>query len=290
MKTAIMTDTNSGITIEEGKANGIFVLPMPVIIDGEDYLEESNITHEELYEAMIADKDVMTSQPSPGDLLDFWDDIFEQGYDEIVYIPMSSGLSGSCHTSTQFAEEYDGKVKVVDNHRISVTLHESVYQAKKYEEAGKDGAFIKEALEKDAFNSSIYIAVESLKYLKKSGRVTAAGAMLATAMNIKPVLTIQGEKLDAFAKVRGMKAAQTKMINAMKKDIEERFSEYPIEKINIGVAGTMRNQEDTDEWFKKVQEAFPGYRVFYNPLSCSIACHVGIDTAGIGVSIIDEDI
>lgn len=285
-----MTDTNSGITIEEGKANGIFVLPMPVIIDGEDYLEESNITHEELYEAMIADKDVMTSQPSPGDLLDFWDDIFEQGYDEIVYIPMSSGLSGSCHTSTQFAEEYDGKVKVVDNHRISVTLHESVYQAKKYEEAGKDGAFIKEALEKDAFNSSIYIAVESLKYLKKSGRVTAAGAMLATAMNIKPVLTIQGEKLDAFAKVRGMKAAQTKMINAMKKDIEERFSEYPIEKINIGVAGTMRNQEDTDEWFKKVQEAFPGYRVFYNPLSCSIACHVGIDTAGIGVSIIDEDI
>ncbi len=290
MKTAIMTDTNSGITIEEGKANGIFVLPMPVIIDGEDYLEESNITHEELYEAMIADKDVMTSQPSPGDLLDFWDDIFEQGYDEIVYIPMSSGLSGSCHTSTQFAEEYDGKVKVVDNHRISVTLHESVYQAKKYEEAGKDGAFIKEALEKDAFNSSIYIAVESLKYLKKSGRVTAAGAMLATAMNIKPVLTIQGEKLDAFAKVRGMKAAQTKMINAMKKDIEERFGEYPIEKINIGVAGTMRNQEDTDEWFKKVQEAFPGYRVFYNPLSCSIACHVGIDTAGIGVSIIDEDI
>ena len=290
MKTAIMTDTNSGINIDEGKQNGIFVMPMPVIIDGQDYQEEKNLTHEELYDAMIADKDVMTSQPSPGDLLDFWDSILEQGYDEIVYIPMSSGLSGSCHTSMQFAEEYDGKVIVVDNHRISVTLHESVYQAKKYEEAGKDGAFIKEALEKDAYNSSIYIAVESLKYLKKSGRVTAAGAMLATAMNIKPVLTIQGEKLDAFAKVRGMKAAEAKMINAMKKDIEERFSEYPASKINIGVAGTFRDQANTDEWFNKVKEAFPEYRVFYNPLSCSIACHVGIDSAGLGISIIDEDV
>ena len=285
-----MTDTNSGITVEEGKQNGIFVLPMPVIIDGQDFLEEKNITHEELYDAMLADKDVMTSQPSPGDLLDFWDSILDQGYDEIVYIPMSSGLSGSCHTSTQFAEEYDGKVKVVDNHRISVTLHESVYQAKKYEEAGKDGDFIKKALEDDAYNSSIYIAVESLKYLKKSGRVTAAGAMLATAMNIKPVLTIQGEKLDAFAKVRGMKAAQTKMINAIKKDIEERFGEYPVEKINIGVAGTFRDPKNTEEWLQKVKEAFPEYRVFYNPLSCSIACHVGIDTAGIGLSIIDEEV
>ena len=290
MKTAIMTDTNSGISINEGKENGIFVLPMPVIIDGEDFLEEKNITHEELYDALLADKDVMTSQPSPGDLLDFWDDILAQGYDEIVYIPMSSGLSGSCHTSAQFAQEYDGRVKVVDNHRISVTLHEAVYQAKKYEEHGKDGDFIKKALEDDALNSSIYLAVESLKYLKKSGRVTAAGAMLATAMNIKPVLTIQGEKLDAFAKVRGTKAAQAKMINAMKKDIEERFKDYPAEKINIGVAGTFRDPVNTEEWFNKVKEAFPEYRVFYNPLSCSIACHVGIDAAGIGLSIIDEDI
>ena len=288
MKTAIMTDTNSGISVAQGKEHGIFVLPMPVMVDGVDYLEGETITHAELYEALLAEKDVMTAQPSLKDLLDFWDQILDEGYDEIVYIPMSSGLSGSCHTALQFAEEYDGKVQVVDNHRISVTLADSVYDAKRLVNRGFDAKQVKEALEENAFNSSIYITVESLNYLKKSGRVTATAALIATAMNIKPVLTIQGEKLDAYAKVRGMKAAETKMIEAAKKDLEERFSDYPKERIRIGVAGTLVEQADSDEWCKKVEEAFPGYEVEYAPLSCSIACHVSVNTAGIAVTVVEE--
>ena len=288
MKTAIMTDTNSGISVETGKEHGIFVLPMPVMVDGQDYLEAETITNEELYDALLEDKDVMTAQPSLKDLLDFWDRILDDGYDEIVYIPMSSGLSGSCHTALQFAEEYEGKVQVVDNHRISVTLCDSVYDAKRLVAKGLNAKEIKEALETNAYNSSVYITVESLKYLKKSGRVTATAAMVATAMNIKPVLTIQGEKLDAFAKVRGMKAAETKMIDAVKNDIEERFGDYPKERISIGVAGSFKEKADTDEWYNKVKEAFPDYKVFYTPLSCSISCHVSVNAAGVGVSVVEE--
>ena len=283
-----MTDTNSGITVQEGKENGIFVLPMPVIVDGEEFLEGDTINNEQLYEALVAEKDVMTAQPLLKDLLEFWDNILEEGYDEIVYIPMSSGLSGSCHTASQFAEEYDGKIHVVDNHRISVTLRDSVYDAKKLVAQGKNGKEVKEALEANAFNSSIYITVQSLKYLKKSGRVTPTAALIATAMNIKPVLTIQGEKLDAFAKVRGMKAAYNKMIEAARTDLEERFSEYPKERLSLCVSGTFTKEEDKDEWLNRVKDEFPGYEVYYAPLSCSIACHVSVDTAGIAWTVIEE--
>ena len=283
-----MTDTNSGITVQEGKENGIFVLPMPVIVDGEEFLEGETINNEQLYEALIAEKDVMTAQPLLKDLLEFWDNILEEGYDEIVYIPMSSGLSGSCHTASQFAEEYDGKIHVVDNHRISVTLRDSVYDAKKLVAQGKNGKEVKEALEANAFNSSIYITVQSLKYLKKSGRVTPTAALIATAMNIKPVLTIQGEKLDAFAKVRGMKAAYNKMIEAARTDLVERFSEYPKERLSLCVSGTFTNMEEKDEWLNRVKDEFPGYEVYYAPLSCSIACHVSVDTAGIAWTVIEE--
>ena len=283
-----MTDTNSGITVQEGKENGIFVLPMPVIVDGEEFLEGETINNEQLYEALIDEKDVMTAQPLLKDLLEFWDNILEEGYDEIVYIPMSSGLSGSCHTASQFAEEYDGKIQVVDNHRISVTLRDSVYDAKKLVAKGKNGKEVKEALEANAFNSSIYITVQSLKYLKKSGRVTPTAALIATAMNIKPVLTIQGEKLDAFAKVRGMKAAYNKMIEAARTDLEERFSEYPKERLSLCVSGTFTKEEDRDEWLNRVKDEFPGYEVYYAPLSCSIACHVSVDTAGIAWTVIEE--
>ena len=283
-----MTDTNSGITVQEGKENGIFVLPMPVIVDGEEFLEGETINNEQLYEALVAEKDVMTAQPLLKDLLEFWDNILEEGYDEIVYIPMSSGLSGSCHTASQFAEEYDGKIHVVDNHRISVTLRDSVYDAKKLVAQGKNGKEVKEALEANAFNSSIYITVQSLKYLKKSGRVTPTAALIATAMNIKPVLTIQGEKLDAFAKVRGMKAAYNKMIEAARTDLEERFSEYPKERLSLCVSGTFTNMEEKDEWLNRVKDEFPGYEVYYAPLSCSIACHVSVDTAGIAWTVIEE--
>ena len=283
-----MTDTNSGITVQEGKENGIFVLPMPVIVDGEEFLEGETINNEQLYEALVAEKDVMTAQPLLKDLLEFWDNILEEGYDEIVYIPMSSGLSGSCHTASQFAEEYDGKIHVVDNHRISVTLRDSVYDAKKLVAKGMNGKEVKEALEANAFNSSIYITVQSLKYLKKSGRVTPTAALIATAMNIKPVLTIQGEKLDAFAKVRGMKAAYNKMIEAARTDLEERFSEYPKERLSLCVSGTFTKEEDKDEWLNRVKDEFPGYEVYYAPLSCSIACHVSVDTAGIAWTVIEE--
>ena len=283
-----MTDTNSGISVETGKEHGIFVLPMPVMVDGTDYLEGETIHNAELYDALLEEKDVMTAQPSLKDLLDFWDQILADGYDEIVYIPMSSGLSGSCHTALQFAEEYEGKVQVVDNHRIAVTLCDSVYDAKRLVERGFGAKEVKEALEANAFNSTVYITVESLNYLKKSGRVTGAAAMIATAMNIKPVLTIQGEKLDAFAKVRGMKAAEAKMIEAVKNDIEERFGDYPKERISIGVAGSFKDDADTQEWINKVKEAFPDYKVYYNVLSCSIACHVSVNAAGIGVSIVEE--
>ena len=289
MKTAIMTDTNSGISVEEGKQNGIFVLPMPVMVDGVDYLEGETITHAELYEALEADKEVMTAQPSLKDLLDFWDKILNEGYDELVYIPMSSGLSGSCHTATQFAEEYEGKVQVVDNHRISVTLANSVYDAKRLANRGKNAKEIKEALEANAFNSSIYITVQDLKNLKKSGRVTATAAMIATAMNIKPVLTIQGEKLDSYAKVRGMKAAEAKMLEAAQTDLKERFGDFPKERIHIGISGTFKDEAAAKDWIKKVKDTFPGYETDYAPLSCSIACHVSVDTAGVAVTVVEEE-
>ncbi len=283
-----MTDTNSGITVKEGNENGIFVLPMPVIVDGQEFLEGETITNEDLYDALINDKDVMTAQPLLKDLLEFWDNILEDGYDEIVYIPMSSGLSGSCHTAAQFAEEYDGKVQVVDNHRISVTLRDSVYDAKKLVAKGKNAKEIKEALEANAFNSSIYITVQSLKYLKKSGRVTPTAALIATAINIKPVLTIQGEKLDAYAKVRGMKAAYNKMIEAAKQDLTERFADYPKERLSLCVSGTFTKTEERDEWLNRVKETFPDHEVYYAPLSCSIACHVSVDTAGVSWTVIEE--
>ena len=205
MKTAVMTDSNSGIKPEEGKKLGIFSLPMPVIIDGEVYFEGKDITQEQFYGDMIAGKNITSSQPSPGDVLDMWDEILNSGYDQVVYVPMSSGLSASCHAATQLAEDYDGRVQVVDDHRISVTMRQSVLEAKWMADNGASALEIKEKLEADAYKSSIYIAVDTLEYLKKGGRVTAAGAAIGAVLNIKPVLTIQGEKLDAFAKVRGMK-------------------------------------------------------------------------------------
>ncbi len=288
MRTAIVTDTNSGITIETGKKFGIFVLPMPVIIEGKCYLEGAHITNGQLYGAMIHERELSSSQPSPGDVMTLWDTVLNEGYDEIVYIPMSSGLSGSCHNATQFALEYDSKVWVVDNHRISVTLMESVLDAKALADRGFPGSEIKKYLEDSAYQSSIYVSVNSLKYLKKSGRITSSAAAIANILNIKPVLTIQGEKLDLFAKVRGTKQSQKKMIEALKADIETRFSDIPADRLRIGTAGTFANETDATQWCNLVQAAFPETDVYYIPLSCSIACHVGINAAGIGVSVIAE--
>lgn len=286
-KVKVMTDTNSGLSVEEGRASGIAVIAMPVIVDEKDYLEGVDITHEQLFEALREGKEVHSSMPSVGELTKRWEELLKE-YDEIVYIPMSSGLSGSCATAAQFAKEYHGRVEVVDNHRISVSLMESVFDALALVEQGLSAKEVKTRLEKNAYESSIYITVNTLENLKKSGRVTPAGAMIATIMNLKPVLTIQGEKLDAFAKTRGMKHAEEKMIEAARKDLETRFAGVPREKIHVATAGTFEKPEDAEKWRQQVAEAFPDYEVYYNPLSCSIATHVGVGTQGIGIIIIDR--
>ena len=282
MRIAIMTDTNSGISADEGRALSIHVLPMPVIVGDKDFLEGVDITHQELYQAMTRGVPVRTSQPAAGDVLDFWDRLLKE-YDSVIYIPMSGGLSGSTQVARQLAGDYGDRVQVVDNRRISVTLRSSVLEAKALADRGLGPQEIREALEAAGRNSSIYIAVNSLEYLKKSGRVTPAGAAVAAVLNLKPVLTIQGDKLDAFARARGMEAARQTMLEAVKKDLETRFSGAPRDKVRIGAAGSFQEKEKAEGWLRQVREAFPECETFYGPLSCSIACHVGADAVGIGI-------
>ncbi len=291
MKTAVMTDSNSGITPEEGKNIGIYSLPMPVIIEGDVFYEGKNITQEEYYGAMTSGKNVTTSQPSPGDVMDMWDGILKEGYEQVVYIPMSSGLSASCHAAIQLSEEYDGKVQVVDDHRISVTMRESVLEAKWMANQGMTAEEIKKKLEENAYNSSIYIAVDTLEYLKKGGRVTVAGAAIGAVLNIKPVLTIQGEKLDAFTKVRGMKKAELKMLEAIEEDLNTRFADVDRKQLRLGAAGTFQKQEDADQWYKMVKDTFENEidDIYYDSLSFSIGCHVGPNAIGIGISVVTRD-
>ena len=278
MKIAIATDTNSGITALEGEKLGVYVLAMPVNLDETIHYEGIDITSEQLYDAMRQHRDVSTSQPSPGQLMELWDGILAKGYDEIVYIPMSSGLSGSCQSAALFARDYDGKVQVVDNHRISVTQKESVISALRLVEQGYDAGQIRDFLEKHAYDASIYITVDSMEYLKKGGRVTPAAATLATVLNLKPVLTIQGDKLDAFAKVRGMKLAESKMIDALHQDRAERFRDVPESRLLIETAGTLENEALAESWRQQVQAEFPFAKVSYANLPCSIACHVGMNS------------
>lgn len=278
MKIAIATDTNSGITAMEGEKLGVFVLAMPVNLEETIHYEGIDITSEQLYDAMRQHRDVSTSQPSPGQLMELWDGILAKGYDEIVYIPMSSGLSGSCQSAALFAQDYDGRVQVVDNHRISVTQKESVISALRLVEQGYDAGQIRDFLEKHAYDASIYITVDSMEYLKKGGRVTPAAATLATVLNLKPVLTLQGDKLDAFAKVRGMKLAESKMIEAIHQDRAERFKDVPESRLLIETAGTLENEELAESWRQQVQAEFPFAKVSYANLPCSIACHVGMNS------------
>ena len=278
MKIAIATDTNSGITAMEGEKLGVYVLAMPVNLEETIHYEGIDITSEQLYDAMRQHREVSTSQPSPGQLMELWDGILAKGYDEIVYIPMSSGLSGSCQSAALFAQDYDGKVQVVDNHRISVTQRESVVSALRLAEQGHDARQIKDFLEKHAYDASIYITVDSMEYLKKGGRVTPAAATLATVLNLKPVLTIQGDKLDAFAKVRGMKLAESKMIEAIHHDREARFKDIPESRLLIETAGTLESEELAEHWRQQVQAEFPFAKVSYTNLPCSIACHVGMNS------------
>ena len=271
-KIAIVTDSNSGITQEMGKSMGIYVIPMPFFIDGELFLEDITLTQEEFYKRLGDNSDISTSQPSPGEVMECWDELLKE-YDEIVHIPMSSGLSSTCHAAQSLSQEYEGKVCVVDNQRISVTQKQSVEDAITLREAGKSAAEIKEILEAEKLQASIYITVDTLKYLKKGGRVTPAAAALGTVLNLKPVLQIQGEKLDAFSKVRGWKAAKRTMLKAIEKDLEERFSEVR-EDMVLGMAYTC-SKEEAQEWKQEIAEKFPEYEIVEGPLSLSVACHIG---------------
>lgn len=284
MKTAIMTDTNSGINKKEADELGIFLLPMPVIVKDETYLEGIDISLGEMYEMMEDGIETSTSQPSPGSLMEMWDDILEE-YDEVVHIPMTSGLSGSCENARGLARGYKGRVIVVDNHRISVPQRESVLEAKKMADMGKNGQEIAEYLEESGKDSSIYITVSDLKYLQRSGRLGSTSAFLGSLLNIKPILTIQGEKIDAFAKCRGIKLCERKMIEALENDINVRFKDVPKENIQVVVAGTLKEQDEIDEWTKAVQEAFPYSRVYYNALPCSILSHAGPGCKGLGAVV-----
>ena len=273
-KIAIVTDSNSGITQAEGKKIGIYVLPMPFMIDEVTYYEDIDLTQEQFYEKLKSGANIATSQPSPDSVMSLWDKLLQE-YDEIVHIPMSSGLSGSCQSAMAFAADYDGRVQVVNNQRISVTQRQSALDALQLAAADKDAAQIKEFLENDKFNSSIYIMLDTLYYLKKGGRITPAAAAIGTMLRLKPVLTIQGEKLDAFAKARTTSQGKTMMINAIKKDINERFGGMTEDKhIWLQIAYT-HDRAAAEQFRTEVEAEFPGYDIHIDPLSLSVACHIG---------------
>ena len=275
MKIAVVTDSNSGITQAQAKEMGITVLPMPFMIDGETYYEDITLTQEQFYQRLKDNSDISTSQPTPDSIMKLWDELLKE-YDQIVHIPMSAGLSGSCATAMMLAgeDEYEGKVFVVDNHRISVTQYQSVKDAMMLADMGMDGAQIKKRLEETAADSVIFVTVDTLKYLKKGGRITPAAAALGTLLRIKPVLIILGEKLDSFAKARTMKQAKTLMMNAIQKELDERLHDSECKDCHLAIAHS-DNEEAALEFKKEVEERFPDADIYLAPLSLSIACHIG---------------
>lgn len=282
-KIAIMTDSNSGITQKEAEVLRIRVLPMPFLIDGETFFEEISLTQEQFYERLAQDVDISTSQPSPEDVTKAWEELLEEN-ESIVYIPMSSGLSGSCQTVIMLADDYEGKVQVVDNQRISVTQRQSVLDAIELAKEGKTAVQIKEILEANKFESSIYIMLDTLKYLKKGGRITPAAAALGSALRLKPVLQIQGEKLDAFSIARTKKQGVSKMLAAIEEDIKTRFGGLDnMENIHMEVAHTV-NEEAALELVEMIKERFGVETVDMYPLSLSISCHIGAGSLAVACS------
>ncbi len=273
-KVGILTDSNSGITQQQAAELGVSVIPMPFYIDGEMYFEGISLTQEEFYTRLEQDADIKTSQPSPGEIVDKWEEMLKE-YDELVFIPMSSGLSGTCQTAAMLADDYEGKVYVVDNQRISVTQKQSVLDAKTMADKGYKASQIKEILERDKMESSIYITLETLKYLKKGGRITPAAAAIGTALNLKPVLQIQGEKLDSFAKCRGKVQAKKTMLKAAMNDLNTRFAEaYKTGKMHIDIAYT-GSRDTVLEWEQEIKATFPDCEIVTDPLSLSVSCHIG---------------
>lgn len=274
---AVITDSTSGITRQQAAILGVEVIPMPFFIDGELYYEGVNLSHEDFYACLQRGADVRTSQPALFDIAETWNRAL-RSYDEVVYIPLTSGLSAACHTAVQLASEYDGRVEVVDNKRISWTLKQAVIEAVTLAREGASAREIRRILERDALEASIYITVDTLKYLKKGGRITPAAASIGAVLNIKPVLQIQGERLDAFAKVRGMKAAKATMLDAVQNDVEHRFLGH---RAYIRGAYTCSDAEAA-VWQKEIQARFPGRQVLLDPLALNIACHVGPGAVAIG--------
>lgn len=281
MKVAIMTDTNSGISVEEGAQLGVYVIPMPVLIDGQTYYEGVTLSHEEFYRCQEEGRAVSTSQPAPGDVMALWDQALES-HDQLVYIPMSSGLSASCQTAIGLSEDYGGRVHVVDNHRISVPQRNSVMDAMILAKSGCTAAEIKAEMERMALDSIIYIGVDTLKYLKRGGRITPAAAAMGSILHLKPLLKIEGERLDAFATVRGQKACKQRLVDAMKRSVEEFHKQDG--PICIGAAGSFLSKEEGEAWRALAAETFPGEEIRWDPLALSIGCHTGPGAFGMAVS------
>ena len=284
MSIAIVTDSNSGITQAEGKELGVAVLPMPFYINDKLYYEEITLSQEQFYDFLEGNADISTSQPAPGDVTDLWDSLLKE-YDEIVYIPMSSGLSGSMATAKMLSEDYDGKVQVVDNQRISVTMRQSVLDAIELKNQGKTAKEIREILESVKFESSIYITLETLKYLLKGGRITPAAAAIGTVLNLKPVLQIQGEKLDAYSKCRGKKLARKSMIQAMTNDLNGRFGDaWQKGRVHLEIAYS-GNYDEAMDWKNELEAAFPGVSFYVGQLSLSVSCHIGKGALAVACSV-----
>lgn len=273
-KVAVVTDSNSGITQDMAKEIGLFVLPMPFRIEGKEYFEDIDLSQDDFYKMLGEDKAVSTSQPSPENVMSCWDEILKD-YDEIIHIPMSSGLSGSCQTAIMLSEDYNGKVAVANNQRISVTQRQSAMDALALAKAGKSAEEIKNILEEDKFNSSIYIMLDTLYYLKKGGRITPAAAALGTLLKLKPVLQIQGEKLDAFAKARTSSQGKSIMINAIRADMENRFGGISPDNCKLHIAYA-KDIAPALEFKDEIEKEFPGFIVeMIDPLSLSVSCHIG---------------
>lgn len=283
MQTAIVTDSNCGISRKEADALHLFIVPMPVCIRDTFYYEGVDLNSDTFLKYLAAHEKIYTSQPSPADLMSMWENVLVMGYDEVVYIPMSSGLSGSCHTAFQMALEYPEKVYVADVKRISVTQRHAILDALNLAKQGMRASDIKEQLEKNALNSIIFVGVDDLDYLKSGGRITAAAAAMASVLNIKPLLTIGGSKIDAYEKVRGRKKCEARLLEIMQKKVADFKSQgYDV---RIGVAGSFLDEKSRVDWCEMAKKAFPDDELLYDPLTCSINSHVGPDAFGMGVSI-----
>lgn len=282
MSVAIMTDTNSGISPKKGESLGVKVIPMPVLIEGKVYYEGVDLTAETFYQWLREGRNITTSQPPPGEVLSCWDELLEEGFDEVLYVPMSSGLSTSFQTSCALAEDYGGRVQVADHRSVSVPMRYALEDARNLAIAGRTALEIKTALELAAQDTIIYIGVDTLKFLRKGGRITPAAAAMGNFFQIKPLLQIHGERLDALAKVRGTLPCRKRLIEEMRACVEC----YQTEGIpfSLGAAGTFSTKTAEREWRKMTQKAFPEYQIRYDPLAFSIGAHLGPDAFGMAIS------